>query len=255
MGDLAPWARVGYRFPEVNEQDYKSVSGGDTDATYRKLTQNAAFELSGGAEYALGEGAVGGELNLGLTLPAKLKTSAKGANPAPEAKDKMGGRIGAGVSAYYSREFDFGSGVKLGFKPNAGFAITTGSNSVEGDSGSQLSTGDRYTTLDLGVNMGITWQVGQKVAVFGGTSLRAFDWTTWVRTGESQAAEGADKQKGDSSWRVTGFSGMTPRIGMTFTPAENITVGLNLMEFIDGLFGYGSTTYRPAFDFVVSAKL
>jgi hypothetical protein len=250
MGDLAPWARVGYRFADVTVwNDKKSDADKTGKDNYTRTAEKAAFELSGGAEYAMGEGAVGGALNVGITLP-KVETLKKRPSGDKDQTNRQGGMLGVGLSAYYSRTFDFDS-VKLGFSPNVGFALSQRSNSWAGDSGSGVAYGDIWTTLDLGVDMGITWQISQKAAVFTGATVNAFDWTTAAKTGKVKVGdkEVADK---DSAWIINGVTINNPTIGLTYSPVENITVGLVLNDFIFGLFG-GWT--NPSFDFTVSAKL
>jgi len=255
MGDLAPWARVGYKVGNIDLSDDKKVDQDTATAPgYVKITSGAAFELSGGAEYALAQGAVGGELNVGITLPSTY-TDKKVPTGMDEQTAKSGGALGLGLSGYYSRTFDFGNGVKLGVSPTLGFALTSQSNSTDGTAGAQLKYGDLYTTLDGKVDMGLTWQVGQKVALFGGTSVRAFDWTVASKTGKEQPASGVDKTTNkDSAWRFGGVVIDDPTIGMTFTPVQNVSVGLALNDFINGLFG-NETNFTPGFDFTVSAKL
>jgi hypothetical protein len=254
-GDLSPWVRLGYRFPSVTLSDYEITLGALKTTAYSRLTSDAAIEVSGGAEYALGEGsAVGGALRFGSTFPTKQeqRETATVGTTRPNATNTSGGMIGLGIEAYYSRVFDYDV-FAIGFRPNAGFWFTSASNSWEGDSGSLLVFGDRYTTLELGVGMGMNWRLGERTRLFTGADMRFLDWTTWAETGETYV-EGADNAKARlSSWRFSGVSFQNPTVGMTFTPVENVVLGLALNNFIQGLFG--SLAGFPSIDFTVSAKL
>jgi hypothetical protein len=132
------------------------------------------------------------------------------------------------------------------------FGLTSKSNSWEGDSGSSLVFGDMWTTLDAGLDVGINWQVSERINFFAGTSVHIFDWTTWAETGETFVANAANLEPRLSLWSFTGLYIEDINLGMTFTPVENVVIGLGLNSFVNGLFGQ---QVAPTFDFTISARL
>lgn len=255
MGDFAPWARIGFRANDLSLTDNETRSPAGTTADYRRYSSNSALEISGGASYNLSEtSSVGGEIRFGSTFPEKEERGLTVPGPinTPDVTNRRGGAVGFGIGGYYRNTLDFGA-VAIGFSPNLNFALTTRSNSWDGDSGSFLTFGDRWTTLDAGVDFGVRWKLREKITLYTGVNLQVFDWTTWGETGEHYNANANNSEARRSSWRFDGFDVNGPEIGMTFTPTENIVVGLGMNSFIEGLFG--NATGFPNFDFTISAKL
>ncbi|MCL2194255.1 MAG: hypothetical protein FWB78_12785, partial [Treponema sp.] len=76
FGSLAPWARVGYRVPNLHLSDYETSQHGTRISNYSRLRTGGAMEISGGARFELGEvSSIGGEIWLGNTFPDRLDRS------------------------------------------------------------------------------------------------------------------------------------------------------------------------------------
>jgi len=255
---LAPWIRIGYRFPDLELSEIKISTPAGTFSKYSSLRTGAALELSSGASLSTGDySLIGGEIRFGNTFADRLDRSQSSPGSVLlnyDVTDRRGGMISFGLGVFYSHVIDFGfDAVAIGFSPNLNFGLTSRSNSWDGDTGSFLDFGDRWTTLDMSIDFGVNWQVSQRIVFFAGAELRVFDWTTWSETGEHYVSGAANLEARRSGWVFSGFNITGPAIGITFTPVEEVVVGLGMNSFINGLFGNEQSV--PTFDFTVSARL
>jgi len=257
-GDIAPWVRIGYRAPSLYLISEERSSPFGTESRSSRLRTNAALELSGGARFELGDiSAIGGEIWFGNTLPDRLDRSYSSPVLLPpnyDVTDRRGGMTGFGLGLFSSHIFDFGMDiVRLGFSPNMNFGISTVSYSWEGDTGSFRTFGERLTTLDMGVDLGITWQATERIALFAGAEVQVFDWTTGALTGERYVSGFPNEDARHSVWNFEGVRVDGPAIGVTFSPVEEVVVGLSVNGLLNRFLGHDRPT--PTFDFTVGAMI
>jgi len=261
MGDLAPWARIGFRAASSNRSNITTLAVSPAVTTEDITTSNGAFEIAAGAEFGLGESSVlGGDIWFGTTSRDRVRfsTDEAGFTGRNNTDDRSAGSpTGFGLGFYYERIIDFDSAA-FGFRPNMNLGVT-GTNRNHDMSpapGAPLQQsweviGDRWFTLNFGVDVGARWQATERMALYTGVTVRAFEWNTWSETGRDNSIPTDVEYAEDSEWWFDGVQLRNLNIGMVFTPAENIVLGLNLGSFIDGLFG---TQFRPTIDFTVSVS-
>ena len=233
FGSIAPWVRVGYRFADTFLDQVETNNYGWEGS----FSGNAALEASAGMRFTFDDDSfVGAALRFGSTFPDREHYD--GTLPInhdwpaePEFSNQRFGMLGFGVDTYYSRTFDFGM-ASLGFRPNLGFALTRRSNDWDGGTITWAAPGDQWMTVDGSVNLGFRLQPTERTAIFAGVNLQVFDWTRWSQTDRNDDMYPAL----ESSWRVSGLNVQSPRIGLTFTPAENMSVGLGFTDILNNVF-------------------
>ena len=262
MGDLAPWARIGFRAANSYRSDITNLGADPVYTTETINTSNGGFEIAAGAEFGLGESSVlGGDIWFGTTSRTRERftTTASGAEGrARERDDRLpGSPTGFGLGFYYERIIDFDSAA-FGFRPNMNLGVTGTNRNHDlypppggGAPASWEVLGSRWFTLNFGVDVGARWQATERMALYTGVTVRAFEWNTWSETGRNNLDSDNIIDASASNWWFDGIQLRNLNIGMVFTPAESIVLGLNLGSFIDGLFG---TQFRPTIDFTVSVS-
>jgi len=263
MGQLLPWARIGMRF--ANSEGY-TVDGsgapprpfppdsphvGPTEGETR-TTSNAALEIAGGARFLLSDtSAVGGELWFNSTFRRRVRSSFGGTDT--DSRIANTGGVAFGLFLYYQQRVDFGPAA-IGFRPNLDLGATILNRNQDNDPGESWEVvGLSAFTLQTNIDVGARWQATQRMALFSGITLRLFDWSTMSETG-SDSRSGFNHEAEWSVWAFSGVNLANFNLGMTFTAAESIVLGLRLNSLVNGLFGEGSE-YGPSFDFTITTMI
>jgi hypothetical protein len=269
MGQLLPWARVGFRFANNLTSEATNAAG----VTETVLRWDSALEVAGGARFLLSDTtAVGGELwfnrvaqpNIQRTEPGQADTEWVGsivipAIPGHDSSD-LSGWMGFGLMAYYLQTVEVGS-TTFAFSPNVSAGMVTSLDSFSHTTTPAATPaeweeiGYSLLTVATGVDLGTRWQATQRMALFTGMSVQLFDWTRWAETGTNTSVYGRtdNPEAGESVWAFRGIQVSDFNIGMTFTAAEAIVFGLGLNSFVNGLFGQANVD-GPAVNFTVSAQ-
>ena len=247
LGFILPWARVGYRFADLYEREVGAMDFGTED----RFTANAALEISAGATIPLSETSeLGFSLTFGNTFPERevaTGTAEIGIDETPERsfENRRFGMQGFGLGVYYWRSFEAGV-MEFGFSPNVNAGLTFRSNDWSGDTIEWAQPGDRWFTLDGGVDLGVAVRPTERLSFFVGANVQFFDWTTWAQT----RGDDMNPARG-SAWRFDGAQINELAFGMTFAPTEAVTVGLGLTDLLNSGF---FMRHVPGFDITVSIR-
>jgi len=245
MGDLAPFASIGFQFPDrTRVRGTASGFPGGSDEGEATWTERSgtALGLFAGAELALNDtSAVGGEL--GIFGLFGSSTTFDGAWPDGDAFEDTrygGGLFGISLHAYYAQTIDAGI-VALGFKPSVDLLFLSMNQNVTGGPGDTDGNIPRTNMLgvSLGVDVGIRVQPSERFAFFTGAGLRLLEWgMMWQGDNDPYRIER------ESEWQLSGIAWDPTRFtssgnlgfGMTFTPVENIVIGAGINSVVDRLF-------------------
>jgi len=253
LGPLLPWARVGYRFASTYMFEY-------VRATYRveeSFSAGSALEFAGGTRFVLSPtSAVGAEIRFRNVFP-EVESYAFSGTIKQDFRTRRYGQVGWGFTAYYQQRID-AAGVSIGFRPFLDAGLTNRSNDWDGDTFAWTQPGDRWTTIAGGVDLGLRLRPNETFTFFAGVGLRLFDWTTWTETRGDDAHPALA-----SSWNFSGIrwhnqDGVHPygagnlSLGMTFTPAEEVSLGLGLNGILNSGFFIRNT---PTIDLTLSVRL
>ena len=276
MGQLLPWARVGFQF--ANRIDAEtSGPGGNTELALRA---DSALEVAGGARFLLSDTtAVGGELWFNRVALPRMSISRTGH---PDFEQIGGllqiwdddddwveildtdGWMGFGLMGYYLQTVDFG-GAALAFRPNVSVGMVrtlnnrTLSHDLEHDEANVPTEweeiGYSWLTVATGIDLGAMWQATQRITLLTGVTVQLFDWTNQAEVGSNTDYAGnvVQAEAERSWWTFRGVQVSDFNIGMTFTAAEAIVFGLGLNSFVNGLFGQANVD-GPSVNFTVSAQ-
>ena len=271
MGQILPWARIGFQFPmsipatgdATGGHDNSSSAGGATNASTLRNSSGSGLEITGGATYLLGEASsLGGELWFSNRFRTTRKTtsSVTGADDT-EAKIANSGLTGFGLSLDFLQTVDAGP-VALGFKPTLALGVTV-PNRNGGATPATAATnnktdweviGNRLFSLATGVSVGATWQATQRMSLLTGVSMRLFDWTTSAEVGKDTLVTATPAPEAQhSSWRFSGVALYNFHLGLNFAANDAISMGFRLDPLVNGLFG--NAPGNPSFDFTLTALL
>ena len=250
FGSLSPWFRAGYRFSDLYVLQREA-----TEFRYEeKFTGDSKLEVSGGADYSLGEtSSVGGELRFGKTFPDRevyTGVTPIDDNPPRDPEfpfsNRRFGMMGFGAGAYYKQTFESGN-VAFGFQPKLNAALTMKSNDWIGGSFTWTQPGDRWFTLDGSVNLGASIRRSEKLVFYTGVEVKLFDWTTWTQTGGDEMNPARN-----SSSNFEGIKVDNLQIGLTYALLENVDVGLGVSDILNSGFFIQRI---PTIDLTVSTRL
>ncbi|MCL2190490.1 MAG: hypothetical protein FWB79_00690 [Treponema sp.] len=229
FGSLAPWASVGYRFAGSLVQSHRA-----TDFDYEnRLSSGAAIAASGGARLDLNDTmAAGAAVSFRNTFPQR--ESYTGTEPAGregslerDFANRRHGMLGFGLDLYYLHRVEINEALELRFRPRLYGGLTIRSNDWEGDTISWTAPGERWTTVAGAIQLGAAFRPNSLLGFFAGVNLELLDWSTWSQIGGDETFPALE-----SSWEIRGVSNGGMGVGVTLTPAENVTLGLGL----NGLF-------------------
>jgi len=262
MGQLLPWARIGFRATQSSGYTLDAEMGGPPRVESESVTTSqGALEIAGGARFLLSDtSAVGGELWFGTTFRDRVRssTNAPGATGRySESDDRFPGSLtGFGLTAYYQQRIE-GDRAALGFRPVMNLGFSTSNRNMDFDPEATGYTsfeviGQNAFSLNLGVDVGARWQATERITLLSGVNVRLFQWTTASQTGQNTSGTAPYPEAEYSAWLFTGSNISNFNIGMTFAASDNIVMGLGLNSLLNGLFGQRTD---PNFAFTVTTVL
>jgi len=233
MGSLAPWARVGFRFPDREfEQGEDPVTGDEFELLARS---GALLNLGGGARFTLNENsAFGGSLD----FAALFGDYTNDPRADPSSVRAAGGMWGLDFNAYFLQTVGAGP-LTLRFRPDLGVGfVSVSNNHSEVESADRIAR-NNYFNLNAGVRAAMRYQAeGSRFSWYTGIGLQLFSFTTASRGSTDAApvrysASTFDGMRWDGSRNT---AGNTLGIGMTFAPAPGVVIGAGLNSLLDRFF-------------------
>ena len=237
FGPLAPWASIGYRFAGSYRLRHEA-----SDFAYEdSLVSGAALAATAGARFDLSDVmAVGAALNFRSTFPQRELYT--GTEPPDRVNDdgslerdfsnRRHGMTGFGIDLYYLQKVRINEALELRFRPRLYGGLSTRSNDWYGGTIDWAAPWDRWTTVAGAIHLGASFRPNDLLGFFGGVDLGLLDWSTWSQIGGDDMYPAIE-----SSWRVRGVRNTGMGLGMTLSPAENVTFGVGL----NGLFSNNYT--------------
>jgi hypothetical protein len=219
-GKLAPWVKLGFKFPDTVVTTNQNADGA-VDKTMTRSTE-AYFLFNAGAWLELDEtSSVSADLMFGGELADSVKGDKDliGTDPYTQ-----GGRFDITLDVDYTKAVTFGDNTTVKLKPYLGveFYSQSNDNSLADD---KVPTDDEFS-LWAGIDIGGEYRF-DKIALYTGFGLRFFRWDHWGHSG-------GKTKNGDTNWEFRGIAwdpdafGNTNgnlRFGLTFTPIEGLVFG------------------------------
>ena len=245
--NLAPWLRVGYKFPKTVTTS--NSSNNTTAPTYRMTdTDKSLLGLQAGALFGLSDtDSLVVEVNYTMQFAREYKGDTKylmGTVGIPDGPDpyEEGGSWGANLSAYYQRDIAFGKipGLTLRIKPRLEADFVSVSQSSTKTGAPELPTAN-WLTLGAGFDVGAEYRY-EKIGLYTGFCLDIIEWTNLSRSGGDDA-----NKKNDSRWVISSLVWKDPilegtmsspvlKFGVTFTPIKGLVIGAGLDAAMGKLF-------------------
>jgi hypothetical protein len=254
-GGLKLYVTLGVTFPDQE-------TTGDTNADGKyvyQLVENTGGKLfiQAGVEHDSG---LWGDLGFGFGFPDTQKgdesedTYLGGGDPDKSIKYDVttAGGFEIGLRGGYQAAIDLGK-VSVGVGPNLGLGFLFDEKKVTGKIGDDDQKSEpvntAYFELNVGIDLGIKFQINEKFALYTGASLQILDWQTAGNYGGNSDYKPDDK---DNSWSFDGLQWQSAKwtgsnnlgFGLTFTPAENVVIGFGLNAWLDRLFSINLATMQ-----------
>ena len=257
-GDLKLYATLGVDFPN-------QTTTGDQNANVKyvySLVENTggSFFIQAGVEHDSG---IWGDLGfvIGFSNTRKGDQSEDtylggGGSGDPDKSIKYdvttAGSFGIGLRGGYQAAIEAGP-LSVGIGPNLALGLYFNDKKVTGKIGDDDQKSEppntAYFELNVGIDLGIKFQIDEKFALYTGASLRILNWRTAGNYGGASDNKPDDK---DSSWIFDGLQWQNAKwtgtnnlgFGLTFTPVENVIVGFGLNAWLDRLFTLNLATMQ-----------
>ncbi|GHV88548.1 hypothetical protein AGMMS50267_09080 [Spirochaetia bacterium] len=227
IGALDPHATVGFKFPDT-QKSYDA--DGKVAGT---ITENSALYVNLGTYITLSDTT---SASVDLDIVNGFGKTTK--NEDPSLKGTAGGEFSGNLGLGISKKANLGDKITVSAKVPLDVALAiVNANDVKGDPADVDKAAERYFGLKAGLNLGAKFQATEKFAFYTGIKLPAFNWTV------NSWAEGDDQKKDDdptikaTDWAVeifgSGSSFPKVELGLTFTPVENLVIGLGLNSLVN----------------------
>ncbi|GHV81382.1 hypothetical protein AGMMS49944_31730 [Spirochaetia bacterium] len=231
------WNRaIGFKFPDITEN--RSTPGTLDDT----VTDNAVLYGSFGTGLNLND-----TTGIGLELAGDFGTTTKNETPSWDATSS--GKFFGDLTLEFWKSAQLGDKITVSAYTPLDIALV----SVSGDT-SDTTTFDMddevYFGLKAGINVGAKYQATKKFAFYTGIEMTALNWT--VNSWADGSDDPVDNKGNDWAFEIFG-TGAIPKVnlGMTFTPIDNLVIGLGLNNLIDS----GNNTYANPFTTGIGGKI
>jgi hypothetical protein len=225
MGQLSPYATLGFKFADKESQNIDGKKASHSDGDILGFTAGVYYDFT---ELS----AVSAELIIGGQFAESFSGDKDVLTRDPY---KKGGAFLVGLQTDYEFKYEINT-FSFGLKPN----LKTGLISVshkDSRSGAPDLPSDNYFTLSMGLDTGLRYKPSDIFAFYTGVGLRFFEWNTHNKTGG-----GSDYETKESEWEVNGIEWVEESLirgnlgfGLTFTPNNYVSVGFGLNSILNNL--------------------
>ena len=238
FGNLYPWAKAGFKFPDIVSVGGVDLGDPDLGTNGKKATKsgNGVFNIEAGTLYDFSGGnltdMVFGALTFGLLFKDSYEgdsglMTALGADTLAGRKAyTYGGAWGLNLNLNYRKTFELGK-FTMKITPNLNMDMRSQSNdnSFDGNENPKPT----WFTLEPGIQLGVKYQPFDKLAFFTGLDLSLLLWRVY-------ATPGGDVKDGTTKWDIRGTQwsyGKNFGLGMAWYPVKGLVVSTGLTSVLN----------------------
>jgi len=243
FGNLYPWAKVGFKFPNtesVGGVELNESNMGDDYGKNATKSSGSVLNIEAAALYDFSGGNFTDTVTGIFTFGTMFKDKYTGDTEVIETLSGYEGPIGAG------KEYDYGGAWGLNLYLNYRKTLELDKFTVKITPNLNINVmrkSDDYSivdaknpqptwfTLEPGVTLGVKFQPFEKLAFFTGLDFRLLQWNTYSTPG------GDDDLKNDATyWEVKGIywnmNKSSLALGMAWTPIQGLVISTNVSSIL-----------------------